>query len=123
MAGDIKGQMNDLVKQGYTAALLGQRRSDPGCPRNALDQASPSVARSSPDWPEFFRILPILDWSYADVWRFLRLTNSEVCSLYAQGYTSLGSLPGTVPNPLLAGKPAWELNDFAAERVGRLTDR
>ena len=122
LEGEIKGQMDALVKQGYQAVLLGQRLSDPGCPTSAFDRASPSVAKSSPGWPEFLRILPILDWTYADVWRFLRLTNSEVCSLYARGYTSIGSLPGTVPNPLLGGKPAWELNDVASERVGRLTD-
>ncbi|KAK4047557.1 3'-phosphoadenosine 5'-phosphosulfate sulfotransferase [Microbotryomycetes sp. JL201] len=93
--------------------------------------------RTDKGWPDFMRVHPILDWSYAQIWDFLRhpqLTlgggSLEWCELYDYGYTSLGSTHNTFPNPLLrsiedggAGvggwRPAWELQDGSQERAGR----
>ncbi|KAF5384311.1 hypothetical protein D9615_003387 [Tricholomella constricta] len=78
-----------------SAVLLGTRRSDPHgatlSHRNMTDNG----------WPRFERINPIINWSYGDVWTFLRQLKVPYCSLYDQGYTSLGSTFNTFPNPAL----------------------
>lgn len=100
------------------------------------------------DWPSVLRVHPILDWSYNDIWDFLRILRVGWCELYNAGYvsqptpafdffwdmdnssvcllnryTSLGSTYNTKPNPYLitptGWKPAWELEDGTLERAGR----
>ncbi|BAD81409.1 unknown protein [Oryza sativa Japonica Group] len=72
------------------------------------------------------RVNPILDWSYRDVWSFLLTCKVKYCSLYDQGYTSIGSIYDTVPNALLCDsttgksfRPAYMLSDGRLERAGR----
>jgi len=116
--------------------LIGSRRTDPYCDklgfRNPTDQG----------WPDFVRINPIIDWSFSDVWMFLRRLGVPYCSLYDQGYTSIGSTYNTFKNPALAiqplcgvrgdeamplngvepkqrYRPAYELLDGTLERSGR----
>ena len=47
------------------------------------------------------RINPILNWTYNDVWAYLQDMKASYCSLYNQGYTSLGSVKDTVRNNAL----------------------
>lgn len=70
------------------------------------------------------------------MWHFLRTFNLPYCSLYDQGYTSLGKMSQTLPNPSLRRKtlsahehegkaaesywPAYMLTDWSLERAGRL---
>lgn len=76
-------------------------------------------------WPSFLRIHPILHWNYVDVWDFLVGCNLDYCHMYDQGYTSLGGINNTVPNPYLKKDdkylPAYMLYDDAdeRERLGR----
>lgn len=81
---------------------------------------------------------------YGHVWHFLRTFNLSYCSLYDQGYTSLGKKSQTFPNPALQRKnpvpsvakvvddasiartttsaeywPAYMLSDWTLERSGR----
>ncbi len=100
------------------AIVIGTRRGDP----NAGGQEA--FCPSSPGWPPFMRVNPVLDWSYGDVWAFLRAAGLEYCALYDCGYTSLGAAADTRPNPALARPegghaPAHALPDARLERAGR----
>jgi FAD synthetase len=109
--------------------VLGTRSSDP----NAKGQDH--FAPSSHYMPPFMRVNPVLDWSYGHVWHFLRLFQLPYCSLYDQGYTSLGTTKDTLPCPALAVNtsqadgapsllpkfwPAYMLRDWDQERAGRI---
>lgn len=104
------------------AFVLGTRCDDP----NAGSQGT--FAPSS-DWmPPFMRVNPIIDWTYGDVWHFLREFNLPYCSLYDVGYTSLGNIHDTIPNPSLLKpnggySPAYLLQDWSKERAGRLSSQ
>lgn len=121
---DFKSGLEALLKTKPTRAIfLGVRIGDPTAV--GQEQFSPS----SPGWPPFMRVNPILDWSYRDVWAFLLTCKVQYCSLYDQGYTSIGSVNDTTPNALLCFKdsdsgkekfkPAYMLSDGRLERAGR----
>lgn len=97
---------------------MGVRRSDPYC------QNSNVLEPTTEGWPKCTRVNPILDWSYEEVWDFIINLKIPYCSLYDQGYTSIGSVKTTNPNPKLLkdGKylPAYELKDEKYEREGRI---
>ncbi|XP_030569772.1 FAD synthase [Drosophila novamexicana] len=105
------------------AVFLGCRRSDPGCAE--LSELTPCDR----DWPPLMRIFPLLEWSYHDIWDYLRSQQLPYCSLYDQGYTSLGERSNTRTNPSLLvydkqlGKliyrPAYELSNDKLERANR----
>lgn len=70
------------------------------------------------------RIHPVIDWHYREIWAFIRSLGVEYCELYDRGYTSLGEVGNTKPNPGLAVdgngfRPAYELVEDDAERLGR----
>mmetsp|Transcript_8791 Transcript_8791/g.11764 ORF Transcript_8791/g.11764 Transcript_8791/m.11764 type:complete len:759 (-) Transcript_8791:279-2555(-) len=105
------------------AFVLGTRKADP----NAGSQGK--FAPSSHYMPPFMRINPVVEWEYGHVWHFLRLFQLPYCSLYDEGYTSLGTVHDTIPCPALAkasiGKgqeyfPAYMLRDWDQERAGRI---
>ena len=71
-------------------------------------------------WSPIELINPILEWTHAEVWSFLLSKRVPYCSLYNEGFTSLGKKSETVVNPFLPlGKPAWYLQDANLERAGR----
>jgi len=118
---DFKRGLDTFISDtGTQAILLGTRRGDP----NARDQEF--FCPSSDGWPPFMRVNPILDWSYHDVWTFLRAAKLPYCRLYDQGYTSLGSRQTTQPNRALLREdgtyaPAYLLPDGRLERASRIT--
>ncbi|CAK9230113.1 unnamed protein product [Sphagnum troendelagicum] len=101
------------------AIVLGTRMGDPNTV--GLGEFAPS----SPGWPPFMRVNPILDWTYRDVWAFILACKLPYCRLYDQGYTSIGKLHDTLPNPALFAskdkfKPAYLMLDERLERAGRV---
>ncbi|KDO34763.1 hypothetical protein SPRG_00824 [Saprolegnia parasitica CBS 223.65] len=118
----MEGIQNIMDKRGVQAFTMGVRKGDPFT--DDLEHFAPS----SKGWPAFFRVNPILLWKYEYVWVFLQELQLEYCSLYDQGYTSLGSIHNTVRNPALAVTdatgsvsylPAYRLQDGSSERCGR----
>ena len=101
------------------AFVLGTRQGDPNC--GDQEKFTPSSS-----WmPPFMRVNPILDWTYGDVWQFIRRYQLPYCSLYEEGFTSLGKVTDTRPNPALRKAdgsgyyPAYYLADWSQERNGR----
>ncbi|KAI8852264.1 hypothetical protein BC829DRAFT_373826 [Chytridium lagenaria] len=103
------------------AILIGTRRTDP------YSSHLSSFTETDNGWPSVMRVHPILDWDYPDVWNYLLATNHPYCSLYDRGYTSLGGIQNTLPNPALKNDksphgydPAYLLKDGSTERDGRV---
>nr|PVC53017.1 hypothetical protein MACL_00000379 [Theileria orientalis] len=98
--------------------ILGSRSMDEGC-----GDLKPLEAGDADDF-EFFRINPILNWTYGDVWNFLLYFQLEYCSLYDKGYTSIGTVNDTLPNPYLKSGdtylPAYKLTQWEYERCSRV---
>ena len=110
--------MESLVANNVKAVVMGQRSVDPWMA--GVDAFTPSTQ----GWPAFMRINPIMKWSYHHVWDFLRVFGFPYCELYDRGYTSLGGVSDTWPNPALrrpdeSYAPAYELEDGGRERDGR----
>jgi len=107
------------------AILVGTRRTDPH------GQSLTHFDETDSGWPAFMRIHPVIDWHYVEIWAFIRQMEIPYCPLYDQGYTSLGGTTDTHPNPALKAnvesgakeskvfKPAYELMEDNAERLGR----
>jgi len=114
-----EGLQTIVTERPVKAILLGTRRGDP----NAGDQEH--FSPSTPGWPPFMRVNPVLEWTYHEVWNFLLATAVPYCSLYDRGYTSIGSTATTVPNDLLRRADgsfahARFLADARQERAGRI---
>lgn len=80
-----------------TAILIGTRRSDPHggtCVvfllyTQVLSRVVASLSHrnmTDPDWPRFERLNPIINWSYPDVWTFLKDLDVPYCKLYDEGF-------------------------------------
>lgn len=119
----IKEGIQQFVKHrtSVCAFVMGTRHADPYCA--SMEHFEPS----SEGWPPFMRVNPIVAWEYHHVWEFLRRFELPYCSLYNKGYTSIGSVATTKPNPALENvrdgvtkyRPPWALTDGSLERAGR----
>ncbi|KAH8853370.1 FAD synthase [Schistosoma japonicum] len=123
--GSIKSILENFLHDNpeIKGAFMGTRYTDPGARKMS------HMMMSDPGWPQILRINPLLEWTYSDVWDFLRSLSIPYCSLYDVGYTSIGSLEDTHPNPQLryitesgriAYYPAYTLDEENCERIGRV---
>lgn len=111
-------ESNDDIKY----IMMGTRSGD-------ISYPLASFQKTDDDWPEFIRVSPLLNWTYHDIWHFLRQLSVPYCVLYDMGYTSIGSRCNTLLNPKLMGisedgkayyLPAYTLPDSSDERYGRI---
>jgi len=78
--------------------LIGTRSTDPYCgmfcslhqvASNVGDRFADKLGFRNPTdqgWPDFVRINPIINWTFPDVWTFLKKLDVPYCSLYDQGW-------------------------------------
>jgi FAD synthetase len=126
---DYKKALEELKRRqsekGLEYIMMGTRATDLSRPLSVFQ-------KTDQGWPQFTRVNPLLNWSYSQIWAFLRDLEVPYCSLYDKGYTSLGSRSNTRLNPKLEVRtphgdvtylPAYMLKDCDQERSGRSTTR
>ncbi|CCE61171.1 hypothetical protein TPHA_0A00860 [Tetrapisispora phaffii CBS 4417] len=82
-------------KSEIEAIVVGVRHSDPYSENLSL------IDMTDEGWPNFYRVQPLLDWHLTNIWSFLIYSGEPICGLYGEGYTSIGDIDNTLPNPNL----------------------
>jgi phosphoadenosine phosphosulfate reductase len=107
--------MNVFIEDNQVRALSTAIRWDEQEARTKEDYFSP---RTDPD---HMRIHPILHFTERDVWDCIHQNDIPFCSLYNQGYRSLGAKGSTLKNSDI---PAWKQDlENTVERSGRGRDK
>ena len=107
--------MNEFIESRGVEALSTAIRWDEQESRVAEDYFSPRAA------PDHTRVHPILHFRERDIWDTIHKYSIPFCSLYYQGYRSLGAKGSTTKNSDI---PAWEHDlENTPERAGRGQDK
>jgi phosphoadenosine phosphosulfate reductase len=107
--------MNSFLEQNRVTALSTAIRWDEQEARISEDYFSPRTN------PEHIRIHPILHFKERDIWETIHGYNIPFCSLYYEGYRSLGAKGSTIKT---SDSPAWEQDlENTPERSGRGQDK
>lgn len=107
--------MNMFMEANMVKALATAIRWDEQESRLAEDYFSPRQN------PHHTRVHPILHFRERDIWNTIHEYKIPFCSLYYQGYRSLGAKGSTVKNSDI---PAWEQDlENTSERAGRGQDK
>lgn len=77
------------------AIVIGIRHTDP------FGETLKPIQRTDSNWPDFMRLQPLLHWDLTNIWSFLLYSNEPICGLYGKGFTSIGGINNSLPNPHL----------------------
>jgi FAD synthetase len=86
--------------------LMGIRRDD--FPSNKQVSERDIIQHSDGNYPSFYRIYPVFQFSYQEIWILILQTNCEYLNLYNHGYTSIGNKSKTLKNKKLELKAFYE---------------
>lgn len=89
------------------AIILGTRSTDPFAQNLSYFQKTDTQN----NWPEFTRVLPVYDWDYQFIWKFILDNKLPYCDLYRKGYTYVGDQINSIINPFIFGRHACNGND------------
>lgn len=87
------------LNENTEAIVIGIRHTDP------YGEKLKCIERTDSNWPDFIRLQPLLHWKLANVWSLLLYSGEELCGLYEYGFTSIGGVNTTRPNPFLKKGP------------------
>ena len=106
------GLKNLTESHGMKGIIMGTRATDPYCSKLT------HLCKSNRDsgWGDFTRVIPILDWSYSQIWDFLKENQLYYCDLYEKGYTYLGDKHDTTKNPFLL---KTNLNKYERDKIAK----
>ncbi len=85
----VKPLKHCIRMHGFSAVVTGLRRDE------HLSRQNREFLEARHD-PEYVQVNVILDFTEMDVWAYITSRGLPFCSLYAQGYRSLGCVPCTV---------------------------
>jgi phosphoadenosine phosphosulfate reductase len=110
--------MTYLEEQKVGAFFEGIRWDEQGARQNEVPF---SQRKGTAFNPEHYRVNPVLHFTERDVWDAIHEYDMPVCTLYGQGYRSLGA---KVTTKKITDVPAWEQDlENTTERGGRRQDK
>lgn len=114
---DMMSDVKTLVEQGSENIFLGTRVAD--------IRGGEKPEFTKPMWGGGTRIMPLMFFTIADIGDYLNHYQIPYPSYYKRGYTSLGTVRSTIPNPFLYDfeqkeyLAAWFLPHASLERANR----